>query len=245
MQRVPGRHLARLAVIYLRQSTEQQVRQNEGSRQYQEEQREVAVRYGWRPDMVRMISRDLGLSGMRADRPGYVELLELVRTGQVGALFISDVSRAGREERTWFDLLELLIEHDVLLVKNGVITDPQDESQAFVTKIEAVIVRRENQMRLANMHRGRLAKARKGKAVSAPPIGYRPVSETQDGMPVKTGKWERDPDLQVREAIRAVFEAFREGRSLRKAVDILNKHGVKVPARRGRPAWRRREQGRV
>ncbi len=49
MQRVPGRHLARLAVIYLRQSTEQQVRQNEGSRQYQEEQREVAVRYGWRP----------------------------------------------------------------------------------------------------------------------------------------------------------------------------------------------------
>ena len=162
----------------------QQVRQNEGSRQYQEEQREVAVRYGWRPDMVRMISRDLGLSGMRADRPGYVELLELIRTGQVGALFISDVSRAGREERTWFDLLELLIEHDVLLVKNGVITDPQDESQAFVTKIEAVIVRRENQMRLANMHRGRLAKARKGKAVSAPPIGYRPVSETQDGMPV-------------------------------------------------------------
>ena len=49
----------------------------------------------------------------------------------------------------------------------------------------------------------------------------------------------------MREAIRAVFEAFREGRSLRKAVDILNKHGVKVPARRGRPAWRRREQGRV
>ena len=51
MQRVPGRHLARLAVIYLRQSTEQQVRQNEGSRQYQEEQREatgvrMAIRRG-------------------------------------------------------------------------------------------------------------------------------------------------------------------------------------------------------
>lgn len=240
MFKVLARYLARLALIYCRQSTPEQVRRNEGSRQYQGEQREVARRHGWRPDMIRVIDRDLGMSGMRDDRPGYLELKELIRTGQVGALFISDVSRAGREERAWFDLLDLLIEHDVLLFKNGVMTDPQDESQAFVTKIEAVIVRRENQMRLANMHRGRLAKARMGKAVSAPSIGFVPVYETQDGEPRKTGAWDMDPNLEVREAIHAVFAAFREGRSLRKAVDLLNARGVKIPARRGRPSKRRK-----
>jgi DNA invertase Pin-like site-specific DNA recombinase len=234
MFKIAARYLARLALPYIRQSTEQQVRRNEGSRQYQEEQRELARRLGWRPDMIRVIS-DLGLSGMRADRPGYLEMLALIRAGLVGAIFISDTSRAGREERAWFDLLDLLIEHDVLLFKNGVPTDPHDESQAFVTKIEAVIVRRENQMRLANLHRGRLAKARMGKAVSAPPVGYLPVYETRDGQPVKTGAWRKDDDLEVREAIHAVFAAFREGRSLRRAVDLLNERGVKMPARRGRP----------
>jgi DNA invertase Pin-like site-specific DNA recombinase len=184
------------------------------------------------------------MSGMRADRPGYLELLEFIRTGQVGALFISDVSRAGREERAWFDLLALLIEHDVLLIKNGVVTDPQDEAQAFVTKIEAVIVARENQLRLANVHRGRLAKARMGQAVSGPPTGFVSVYETRDGKPVKSGAWVQDPDLQVREAIKAVFDAFGEGRSLRKAVDLLNERGVKVPARRGRPSRRKRDAGR-
>ena len=154
------------------------------------------------------------------------------------------MSRAGREEVAWFELLALLVKHDVLLVKNGVVTDPQDESQAFVTKIEAVIVARENQMRLANMHRGRLATARMGKAVSAPPVGYVPVYETRDGVPVKTGAWMKDPDPEVQAAIQAVFTAFREGRSLRKAVDLLNQRGVKVPSRRGRPLRRKPDSGR-
>src|SRR5262245_17832340 len=147
MIKIPARYLARIAVIYVRQSTQHQVDHNEGSRRFQLEQRTLARRFGWRPDMILVISKDLGLSGMRADRPGYLEMLALIRGGQVGAIFISDTSRAGREERAWFDLLELLVEHDVLLFKNGVLTDPHDESQAFVTKIEAVIARRENQIR--------------------------------------------------------------------------------------------------
>ena len=245
MLQIPARYLARLAIIYLRQSTEQQVRHNEGSRQYQENQVELAIRYGWRRDMIRMISKDLGLSGMRSDRPGFLEARELIQAGQAGGLFVADLSRAGREERELFDLLDLMIEHDTLLFKNGILTDPQDESQVFVTKIEAVIVRRENQMRLANMHRGRLAKARMGKAVSAPPVGYLPVYETQDGKPAKTGAWLQDPDLTLCEAIQAVFRAFREGRSLRKAVDLLNQRGVTVPARRGRPPRDKSDLGRL
>ena len=240
MGRVSARYLSRLAVIYLRQSTERQVRCNEGSRQYQEEQVEMARRFGWAPERILVLRGDLGLSGMSRDRPDYKRLLGLIEACEVGGLFIADVSRAGREERAWFDLLDLLIIYDVLLIKGGVLTDPNDESAAFTTKLEALIVRRENQLRLANLHRGRLAKARMGKAVSAPPVGYVASIEKRDGVDVNSGFWDKDPDLAVREATEAVFTAFRETRSLRKAVDWLNARGLKLPARRGVPSGRAR-----
>jgi len=67
----------------------------------------------------------------------------------------------------------LILKNRFLLLEPGdkpriVIGCPKCEGELeLVTKIEAVIVARENQMRLANMHRGRLATARMGKAVSA------------------------------------------------------------------------------
>lgn len=233
MTEVPSRYLTRLAVVYLRQSTERQVRENEGSRMHQEDLRQRAIDYGWPPERVLVISTDLGRSGMRADRPGYQELLKLIREGRVGALFVSDVSCGGRHDRVWFDLLALLGEMDVLLWKGAGLTDPGDRNQVFVTKIEAVVAHRENEIRFANLHKGRLSKAKHGKAVSAPPVGFVPVFETRDGIPTKTGAWHFDDDLAVREAIDGIFAAFREGRSLRKAVTLLNERGIKIPARRG------------
>jgi hypothetical protein len=60
---------------------------------------------------------------------------------------------------------------------------------------------------------------------------------------VKTGAWRKDEDPQVCEAIEAVLTAFREGRTLRKAVDLLNARKIKIPARRGRPRKRARSAG--
>ena len=84
---ISARYRTRLAVVYVRQSTEQQVRQNVGSRQHQEAQREQAVALGWRRDDVVMIDDDLGRSGLDLARPGYRRLLELIEGGTVGALY--------------------------------------------------------------------------------------------------------------------------------------------------------------
>src|SRR5262245_46124730 len=189
-----ARYLTRVAVIYLRQSTEQQVRKNEGSRLHQETQREHALRWGWQPGDIMLIDDDLGVSGLDPRRAGYRKMLELIVGGVVGAVFISEVGRAGRNDRVWMDFLNLLALHDVLLFENGVPTNPHDDDQVFMKKIQAITVHRENQLRMVNLHRGRLAKARIGKAVSAPPIGYVPVVETRDGIPVRTGAWVKDPD---------------------------------------------------
>jgi DNA invertase Pin-like site-specific DNA recombinase len=226
---IPPRHRARLAIVYVRQSTEAQVRQNEGSRQHQEGQRNHARRYGWPADQIRLIDVDLGRSGTTTDRAGYRQVLELIRAGKVGGLFISAVSRAGRREQAWFDLLDLLQEHDVFLFVDGRLTDPNDPSQTLVTKMEAVIAVRENQLRLENMHKGRLARARAGKAVSPPPTGYVATYETRDGKPVRTGQWEKDTKPGVQAAIDVIFQTFREERSVPRTVRALRRKGIKVP----------------
>ena len=234
MWEIPGHYRKRLAVVYLRQSSPQQVRENEGSRRHQEGQREHALRLGWLPKDILMVDEDLGRSGMSPNRPGYRTVLELIEAGAVGAVLISEVSRAGRDDRVWMDFLILLAAHDVLLIENGVPMDPNDDDQSFVKKIQALTVNRENRMRMTNVHRGRLAKARAGKAVSAPPTGYVAECETRDGRLVKTGRWVKDADAKVRESIDAVFRAFRLGRSLPRAVRLLKQWGVMVPSTRCR-----------
>lgn len=164
---------------------------------------------------------------------GYSQMLEMIKGGSIGAVFISEVSRGGRNDQAWLAFLELLATHDVLLFENGVATDPNDDDQVFVKKIQALTVFRENKMRTVNLHRGRLAKARARMAVTAPPAGYVPQMETRDGIPVKTGAWIKDPDPAVRGAVDAIFRAFRQARSLSRAVKLLNAWEVRVPARRG------------
>jgi DNA invertase Pin-like site-specific DNA recombinase len=233
VREIPARYRKRLAVVYIRQSTERQVRFNEGSRRHQESQLDHALRCGWQREDIVVIDCDLAYSGLDLKRRGYRQMVDMIESDAVGAVFISEVSRAGRNDQAWLHFLALLGTHDVLLFEDGVPTDPNDDDQVFVKKIQALTVFRENKMRTVNLHRGRLAKARSGKAVSAPPAGYVPLVETRDGLPVKTGKWAKDPDPAVREAVDAVFRAFREARSLPKATKLLIKWKVLLPVRRG------------
>jgi hypothetical protein len=147
-------------------------------------------------------------------------------------MVVAEFARAGRDDRALLDLLVLLAMHDVLLVENGIPMDPKDEDQVLTKKIQGLLASRENTARMLTVHRARLAKARGGQAVSTPPVGYVPEFTTRDGQPVKTGKWKKDPDPKVREAMEAVFRAFEEGGSLPRTVRLLNEWGIKTPSRR-------------
>src|SRR4030095_7130493 len=60
---ITDRHLARCAVIYVRQSSPHQVLTNQESLRLQYDLRQRALSLGWREEDVEVIDADLGLSG--------------------------------------------------------------------------------------------------------------------------------------------------------------------------------------
>lgn len=78
-------HLQRYAILYVRQSTSQQLRDHQEStaRQYRLTERLAA--FGWPDDRIIVIDEDLGISGSgKATRTGFRRLLKLVTEQQVG-----------------------------------------------------------------------------------------------------------------------------------------------------------------
>lgn len=231
---IGARHLARKAVVYVRQSSEEQVLRNQGSTEAQRNQEKLARAWGWRKDQIDVIDADLGLSGTATEhRLGYQRMVEEIRADRIGIVFVTDYSRAGRDSVEWFLLLRALEQHDVLLVIDGVAYDPKDAGTVLLSRVQAVFGEHENRMRRAHMDRGRMAKIMAGKTVTQPPVGY---------VRLPDGSWIRDPDTAVQQGVDAVKRSFldgRDGRSLRAAVRILHAQGLRIPRRRaGHPvSW--------
>jgi DNA invertase Pin-like site-specific DNA recombinase len=103
---LPAVVLQRKAVVYVRQSTPQQVQSNLESQRRQYELVDVAKRRGFRD--VEVIDDDLGRSASgTAERPGFDRLVAALCAGQVGAVLCLDASRLARNGRDWHHLLEL------------------------------------------------------------------------------------------------------------------------------------------
>jgi DNA invertase Pin-like site-specific DNA recombinase len=86
-------HLARIAVVYVRQSTMAQVIGNLESQRRQYDLAGAAKGAGF--VSVTVIDDDLGRSGSGTmQRPGFERLVALVCTGDVGAVYCIEASRA-------------------------------------------------------------------------------------------------------------------------------------------------------
>src|ERR1700675_4787522 len=74
--KIQDRHLDRLAIVYVRQSSPQQVMENRESRERQYALADFARRLGWAPERVVVIDEDQGLSGKTAEnRAGFQRLM--------------------------------------------------------------------------------------------------------------------------------------------------------------------------
>ncbi len=65
--KIQSEHLARRAIVYIRQSTLQQVAQHQESTRLQYALVDRAVQLGWPADQVEVIDEDLGRSGASAE----------------------------------------------------------------------------------------------------------------------------------------------------------------------------------
>ncbi len=84
--KIGATHLARRAMVYVRQSSMAQVRQNTESTSRQYALAERARNLGWNAEDVVVIDEDLGRSGARSEgRSGLARLAMEVAHGKVGA----------------------------------------------------------------------------------------------------------------------------------------------------------------
>jgi hypothetical protein len=128
-EKIAAVHLRRLAIVYLRQSSPRQVRENFRSTERQYGLAEEAVRLGWEPERIFTVDGDLGISGRFSDaqaRQGYKQLVSRVCLGEVGAIFGLEVSRLARSNAETQRLLEFCALTDTLVVDTDGIYDLKD-----------------------------------------------------------------------------------------------------------------------
>src|SRR5215213_4996956 len=107
-QKIGPDHLQRLAVVYVRQSTAQQVLVHQESTRLQYGLVDRARALGWAPERVLVIDDDLGKSGASTDdRLGFQRLVSEVSLDHVGLILGLEMSRLARSNRDWHQLLEL------------------------------------------------------------------------------------------------------------------------------------------
>jgi hypothetical protein len=99
---VDAAHRAKLAYIYVRQSTAGQVRQHQESTTLQYRLVDRAAGLGWPRERIVVIDDDLGKSGTAsAERQGFQRLIAEIGLGKAGLVLSLDASRLARNNRDW------------------------------------------------------------------------------------------------------------------------------------------------
>ena len=216
---LPATVLQRKAVVYVRQSTPQQVQSNLESQRRQYELVDVAKRRGF--TNVDIIDDDLGRSASGAvDRPGFERLVAALCAGQVGAVFCLDASRLARNGRDWHHLLELCGLVDARVIDLDGVYDPCRPNDRLLLGMKGSISEFELGIIRSRMYDAARSKAKRGELRISIPIGY-----TWDRL-VGLGL---DPDRRLQEVIRLVFQKFRELGSARQVLLWMASQNIHFP----------------
>jgi DNA invertase Pin-like site-specific DNA recombinase len=235
--KVSPRHRDRLAAVYVRQSTAQQVQDHQESTRLQYGLAERAVGLGWAPSRVLVIDEDQGHSASGADaRPGFQRLVSEVGLDHVGIVLGIEMSRLARSGREWHQLLELCALSGALLGDPDGIYDPADHNDRLLLGLKGTISEAELHLIKQRMWTGRLAKARRGELAVPLPAGFvrRPSGEVA-----------LDPDEQARAVIRLVFDLFERLGTVNAVLCFLADNHIQLGIRlrdgpeRGELSWRR------
>lgn len=124
---IANTHRPRFTFVYLRQSSQVQVRRNQESTRRQYALADGAQQLGWRPERVQVVAEDLGLSGRTSDqRKGFQRLAAEVALGHAGLALGLEVSRLARKNADWYRLIEVSALTRTLLSDADGIYNPAD-----------------------------------------------------------------------------------------------------------------------
>src|SRR3954451_23822815 len=186
---VTANHLARRAVIYVRQSTPHQVLTNQESLRLQYALQQRARSLGWHEAAIEVVDADLGLSGAStAGRAGFKDLVARVALGEVGLILSIEVTRLARNCSDWYPLLDVCAHRDCLIADRDGVYDPGSPNGRLLLGLKGTISELELHTIRGRLTAGLLAKAERGDLALQLPVG---LLHDSAGVAVK------DPDREV------------------------------------------------
>jgi len=229
-------HRDRLAVVYVRQSSPQQVLRHQESARLQYGLTERATALGWADERILVIDDDQGESGRHAEtRVGFQRLVSEVSLDHVGLILGIEMSRLARSNKDWHQLLELCALFRTLIADLDGVYDPAQYNDRLLLGLKGTMSEAELHILKQRMYEGRLNKARRGALTVPVPVGY----VWRDGVIVF------DPDEQVQAVVRLIFAKFEELHTLHGLLRYLAAQGIDLGVRvregpgKGELVWRR------
>src|SRR5881409_3556797 len=217
--RITATHLQRAAIVYVRQSSPEQLRNHGESTRIQIGLRDKAVTFGWHDPVT--ILNDLGiLAGGFAHRAGFQHMAAEVSLGHIGIILCFEASRLSRNSKDWAQLFEICGHLASLVADLDQVYDlalPDDRLilgvKGSVSEYELSLFRQRSQAAI-------VAKAQRGALTFTLPAG---LSWTPEGQ------IELHPDRRVQQAIRLVLDKLSEFGSVRQVLMWLRDECVSLP----------------
>lgn len=224
--KIAADHLDRLAVVYVRQSSVQQILEHRESTRRQYALADYAVALGWPADRVVVIDEDQGRSGQSSDgRSGFQQLLAEVTLGHVGLVLGLEMSRLARSSKDCHQLIEVCGIFRTLLADQDGVYDANDPNDRLLLGLKGTISEVELHTMRSRLERGRFNKAQRGELFHGVPRGYLRTAPNQVDF---------DPDEQVREVVQLVFDKFDELGAAQAVFHYLLRNGIRLGGREHR-----------
>ena len=211
--------LSRRAIVYLRQSSPEQVFQNQESQRRQYGLADQARELGFRDVLV--IDEDLGRTGSGlVERPGFQRLVTEVCSGEVGAVFCIEASRLARNGRDWHHLIWLCGLAGTVLMDFDGVYDPNLVNDRLLLGMKGEMAAFELSLLRQRSLEAIRQKARRGELQFRLPVGY--------GW-TESGKIEKDPDRRIQESLHLAFTKMTEIGSVRQVLLWFRREKFALP----------------
>lgn len=220
---ITTQHLARKAIIYIRQSSPHQVLTNQESTHLQYALRQRARSLGWQDADIEIIDADLGhTAAIPQSREGFKEILAKVALGQVGIVLVYEVQRLIRTCSDLYPLMDMCAYKGCLLADGDGIYDVATPNDRLLLGLKGQLSELELHTIRARLTAGLLNKARRGDLALTLPIGL--VRDENE-------KVHKDPNLEVQHSINLLFKMFLELKSANKVLRFFNDQDLRIPRR--------------
>jgi len=169
-------------------------------------------------------------------------LVSEVGLGHAGAVLSLEVSRLARSCSDWYRLIEICALSQTLVVDEEGVYDPNQYNDRLLLGFKGTMSEAELHWLRSRLQGGKLEKAHHGELRFRPATGF-----VYDAL----GHLILDPDEQVQQAVRLVFDLFEQCGSALAVVQHFNTHGLLFPTRfwgglrDGELAWQPLSNGRV